>query len=117
MGAAARAGRRAQLDEDTLTTIGATGVVGLGVLVSAFLVLNVLTGVEAPEVAADVQQAVKKLPGVPNPLPSKAVGECCARHAVGRAVMPVHEMMHDGFQSTLMHRPSPTLSAPALPGS
>lgn len=65
-----------QLDDDALTTVAAVSVVGLGILVSGFVILNVVSGVEAPSLPSvpDPTSAIKKLPDVPSPLPSKPAG-------------------------------------------
>lgn len=80
-GGAVKQASRIQIDEDTQTTVGALGVVGLGVAVSAFLIFSVVTGVEAPQASPSslVDQVAKKLPAVPDPLPVKeAIKEAVA---------------------------------------
>lgn len=55
-------GRRVQIDEDTGSTIGAAGVVGLGLAVSAFLVVQVLDSGDSATATETVQEAVKAIP-------------------------------------------------------
>ena len=55
-------GGRIQIDEDTGSTIGAAGVVGLGLAVSAFLVVQVLDSGDSATATETVQEAVKAVP-------------------------------------------------------
>lgn len=58
------ASRRLQLDEDTSSTLGAAGVVGLGVAVAAFVAFNLTTDDSATAQEA-VKDAVTKLTDIP----------------------------------------------------
>jgi len=55
-------GRRVRIDEDTSTTLGAAGVVGLGVVVSAFIVAQVVGSDDSATAKETVQAAAKAVP-------------------------------------------------------
>ena len=68
---ASQPSRRLQLDEDTSSTLGAAGVVGLGLAVAAFIGFNLV----ATEETATAQEAVKEVIGKVADLPAAITGK------------------------------------------